>query len=153
MGDVRLRLNELLGWQVATKDGAYGSILDEGHLDAEADDDREDEGHDEELEGAQAPEGAGWAVEDENEQDVDDGDGAARYEGDLRDEEVDGYCCADDLGWVSMLCRVSECDSEGWVVSNPYLSNIRSNNLCIHPSALLTSHNKTESLTAASAST
>ncbi|KFY02233.1 hypothetical protein V490_00565, partial [Pseudogymnoascus sp. VKM F-3557] len=92
MGDVRLRLNELLGWQVATKDGAYGSILDEGHLDAEADDDREDEGNDEELEGAQAPEGASWAVEDENEQDVDDGDGAARYEGDLRDEEVDGYC-------------------------------------------------------------
>jgi hypothetical protein len=66
-----LRLDELLGRQVAAKDGADRGILDEGELDTEADDDGQDESHDEELECAQALEGAGRPVEDEDEQDID----------------------------------------------------------------------------------
>lgn len=67
-----MRLDELLGWQVATKDGADGGILDEGELDTEADDDGYDKGHDKKLKCTQAPEGAGRPVEDEDEQDVND---------------------------------------------------------------------------------
>ena len=40
--DVRLRLDKLLGRQVATKDGADRGILDEGELDTEADNDGDD---------------------------------------------------------------------------------------------------------------
>ena len=90
-------LDEFFGWQIAAEDGADGGILDEGELDTEADDDSEDEGHDEELECAQALEGAAWPVEDEDEQDIHDGDGTACNEGDLWNEKVDCYCSSNDL--------------------------------------------------------
>ena len=100
-----MRLDEFFRRQVAAEDGADGGILDEGELDTEADDDGEDESHDEELECAQALEGTAWPVEDEDKHDIHNRDGTSCDEGDLGDEEVDGYCSANDLGLVSILCE------------------------------------------------
>lgn len=100
-----MRLDELLGWQVAAEDGADGGILDKGELDTEADNDGEDESHDEELECAQALEGAARPVEDEDQHDIHNRDGTSCDERDLGNEKVDGYCSSNDLGLVSILCK------------------------------------------------
>lgn len=109
-GDLRVRLDQRRRRGVAAEDGAHRGVLDHGELDAETDDYGEDEGHDEELKEAQAAHRALGPVEDEDEQDVGNGDGAAGDEGEFGDEQVEGDGRADDLGLsvshVSGTCAV-----------------------------------------------
>ena len=94
--DVPLWFDEDRGWQVASKDFSHCGVLDERQLETETDDDAHDQCSDEALEDPQSPHGAGWAVEDQNHKDVDNGDCTS---GDQRDieEQIEGYGGSDDL--------------------------------------------------------
>lgn len=82
--------------QEAAEEAADVSDTDQRQLDAEADDDAEHEGHDAVLEDSQAAHRARGAVEDEDDEDVGNADGAAGDERDL-EQEVQRNGRADDL--------------------------------------------------------
>lgn len=85
------------GGEIALEDLPDAGMLDQGELDAKADDDAQDQEEDEELKDAEAFHGAVWAVKDEDGHDVEDGQGTARNKGKFGDEEVQGDCCSNDL--------------------------------------------------------
>lgn len=94
-----IALDDGAGGDVAAEHFAGGGVLDVAELNAEADHDAEDEGHNEVLEEAEADHAAVGAVEEEEDKDVDESDGAAGDEGDV-EEEVEGDGGADDFGNV-----------------------------------------------------
>jgi hypothetical protein len=83
-------LHENARGEVAAEDFGGGGVLDEGELDAKANDDGQDEEHDKDLECAQSLHWAGGAVEDQDEHDLQDGNGAACDQRDLGNQEIDG---------------------------------------------------------------
>ncbi|PMB67043.1 hypothetical protein BM221_006705 [Beauveria bassiana] len=96
----RLRLDQLPRGHEAAKDVADARLVNHGELYAEADDDAEHEQADKELKQAQALHGAVGAVKDEDEHDVDNGEGDAGDERQARDQQVEGNGGANDLGEV-----------------------------------------------------
>ena len=90
-------LDEGARGEVPAEDVGDGGIFDEGELDAEADDNGEHEKHDEVLERSQAPHRPVGAVEEEDQQDLQNGERAAGYQRDLGYQQIQSNGRPDNL--------------------------------------------------------
>ena len=78
-----LGLDNGRGWNIATDDFSCTDILEKAQLVGEADYDSKDQEHDKEFKDTEASHGAFWLVEKQNNENIQDGNGAACNQWDL----------------------------------------------------------------------
>lgn len=104
--DLRLALDQLAGWHVASEDLSDGSVVDERQLNTEAHDYTENQTNDKTFKDAKRLHGSFWAVEEEDHHDVQDGDGASSNQWHFRSQKVQRNCKTNDLGQLD-TCKYS----------------------------------------------